>query len=406
MTEVKDDVAAACEKMPEQKRRRDLLFFIPSRIILNERGTSFFISHDKPLHCFETADGERHYGFHLEKTGFAWLKKLILHNYLKKMEIQIKDISAARTHLEDVIKLVFFSMFRQRINASILNHVYDSPLVRTWNRANPKRSIGPGMKINGASFEGLLNSRAPGRIDELKSDLYYTVLESLPPLYVRQQDDPRDLRNFITELIFHINPLVFFVLAGSKNTDAYKLLKNISGGIIECIYRFDIANLAALLTLELVSAAERSALVRLLENTGNIAGLLGDPDRRKSIMKERRFRGSTAVVAIPGEIPKENRRIRFRISVHNDGADAEAERRLMENFTERSFSFKDGKDLEEFFKTPPSRRENSIYEDNGMCFYHLNALREQCARNKILLDTAIKNSHSGKSVVTTLWFGF
>jgi hypothetical protein len=408
MIGVKDSVAV-CEKRPDQKRQRDLLFCIPSRIILNERGTSFFIDHGKALHCFETADGGRHLGFHLQKTGFAWLKKLLLHNYVRKMEIQVKDISVARIHLEDTVKLVFFSMFRQRINVSIFNHVYDSPLVRAWNRANPKRSIGPGMKISGKSFEELLNSRAPGRLEELKQELYHTILESLPPSFVKQREDPRDLRNFIAELVFHINPLVFFILAGSKGSDAFMLLKNISRGIIEFIYRFDIVNLAALLTIELVSAAERSALLRMLENTGNtgnITNLLQDPEKRKSIMKERRFRGSTVVVALPDEIPKENRRLRLRISIHNDGADAEAERKLMEDFTERSFSFKDGKDLEMFFKTPMSSRGNSIYEDNGMCFYHLNALQEQCRKNKIVLDTAIKNSQSGKSVVTTLWFGF
>jgi hypothetical protein len=406
MTGILDNVTTLCENRREQKRQRDLFFRVPSRIILNERGTSFFIAHGKPLHCFETADGERRFGFHLETTGFSWLKKLILNNYLKKMEIQIKDISAFRVQLEDTIKLVFFSMFRHRINASILNAVYDSRMVRAWNRANPKKSIGPGMKMTESSFRELLNSKASVRLEDLKSELYHTVLENLSPSLVRQQDDPRDLRNFITELIFHINPLVFFVLAGSENTDAFMLIKNISRGIIEYIYRFDIVNLAALLAIELVSAAERSALVRMLENTGNITSLLENPNRRKSIMAERRFRGSTVVVAVPGEIPQENRRIRFRISVHNDGADAETERRLMEDFTERSFTFKDGKDLEEFFKTPRSRRESDIYEDNGLCFYHLNTLQDQCRRNKILLDTAVKNSHSGKSVITTLWFGF
>jgi hypothetical protein len=406
MIEVKDSVAAVCEKRPEQKRQRELFFRIPSRIILNERGTSFFIAHDKALHCFETTDGERQFGFHLEKTGFSWLKKLILHNYLRKMEIQIKDISAARIQLEDTIKLVFFSMFRQRINVSILNYVYDSPLVRAWNRVNPKRSIGPGMKIAEGSFGEMLDSMAPGRLEELKSELYRTILESLLPSFVRQQEDPRDLRNFIAELVFHINPLVFFVLAGSKSADAFMLIKNISRGILECIYRFDIVNLAALLTMELVSAAERSALVRMLENTGNITSLLEDPGKRKSIMEKRRFRGSTVVVAVPGEIPREDRRLRFRISVHNDGADAEAERKLMEDFAERHFNFKDGKDLEEFFKTPRSRWESGMYEDKGLCFYHLSALQEQCRKNKISLDTAVKNSHSGKSVVTTLWFGF
>jgi hypothetical protein len=204
MTEIQDSTAV-CEK--KQARQRDLFFCIPSRIILNEQGTSFFIAHHKPLHCFETADGGRHFGFHLEKTG-------------------------------------------------------------------------------------------------------------------------------------------------------------------------------------------------------NITGFLKDPGKRKALMAKGQFRGSTVVVAVPGEIPRENRRLRFRISVYNDGADVDAERKLMEDFTDRNFSFKDGRDLEEFFKTPLSRQESGLYGDSGLYFYHLNTLQDQCRKHRILLDAAIKNAHSGKSVVTTLWFGF
>jgi hypothetical protein len=403
MTAMQDSTAAVCEKTA---RRRDLFFRIPSRIILNDRGTSFFIAHHKPLHCFETADGDRHFGFYLEKTGFSWLKKLIINNYLRKMEIQVRDISAGRIHLEDAVKLVFFSMFRHRINLSILDHIYSSPLIRSWNRANPKNSIGPGMKLAEESFRELLDSGAPGRLEELKAGLYRKIVKSLSPSLAKSREDSRDLCHFVSELVFHISPLVFFVLTRSSDADALTLVQNISRGVGECIHRFDIVNLASLLTVELASAAERSALIRLMENAGNITGFLEDPDKRKAVMTKGRFRGSTVVVAVPGEIPRENRRLRFRISVYNDGADAEAERKLMENFTERNFSFKDGRDLEEFFKNPRSRRETGLYDDNGLCFYHLNALRDQCRKNRILLDAGIKNSPSGKSVVTTLWFGF
>ncbi|MDR2768854.1 MAG: hypothetical protein LBB82_11080 [Treponema sp.] len=100
-----DGSAALCEKREIAERQRNLFFYIPSRIILNEKGASFFTGHKKPLHCFETADGGRDFGFYLEKTGFLWLKKLIANNYLKKIEIQVKDISERRTHLEDAVKL-------------------------------------------------------------------------------------------------------------------------------------------------------------------------------------------------------------------------------------------------------------------------------------------------------------
>jgi hypothetical protein len=61
--------------------------------------------------------------------------------------------------------------------------------------------------------------------------------------------------------------------------------------------------------------------------------MIETPDNVTAVMEEKRFRGSTVVMSVPGEIPPENRRIRFRISVYNNGADAEAERKLMENLS-------------------------------------------------------------------------
>jgi hypothetical protein len=406
MTGILEHGMAARGTRQEQKRRRDLFFSLPSQILLNERGASFFITHGRPLYCFETADGERQLGFRLEKAGYLWLKKLIMHNYMKKVEIQVRDISACRGHLEDVVKLVFFSMFRHRINASILGHIYDSPMIRAWNRINPKKSIGPGMKIRERPFRDLLNAKSPGRLEELKDELYHKVIKNLSSLSAGEGDEGRERRSFTADVISNLSPLIFFVLAGSREEDRRILVQNISQEILEFIHRLDMVNIAALLAIELVSAAERSALVRMLENTGNITGILEDPGRRKSIMTEKRFRGSTVVAAVPEDIPQKDRRLRFRISVYNDGTDAEEERRLMEDFSVQNFTPKDDRSLEDFFKTPRSRREHSVYEDTGLCFYHLNTLRDQCKKNNILLDATIKDSPSGKSAVTSLWFGF
>jgi hypothetical protein len=297
-------------------------------------------------------------------------------------------------------------MFRRRINLSILECMYDSPMLRSWNRTHPKKSIGPGVRIAEKSIWESLNARVPGACAEIKAEMYSQIIRRLSASVPDVREDSRGMRNFIRELIGELNPLIFFVLVGSKRDERFALIRNLAGKVMEFMGCIDILNLASLLAIELVSAAERSTLVRFLENTGDIRGILESPERRKSIMEAKRFRGSTVVVAVPGEAPPEKQRLRFRLSVYNDGADVEAERKLMEDFAERSYGFMAGQHLEDFFKTPPDKRGLDIYEDNGLCFYYLTVLQDQCRKNNIILDSHIKKSHSGEAVVTTLRFGF
>jgi hypothetical protein len=387
-------------------RNRNLFLTVPSRIILNKEGAAFFLGHKRTLHRFETADGVRRFGFQPEKTGFAWLKKLLIRGYVEKLEIQIKDVTLRRQQLEDGIKMVFFSMLRRRINISAMEYIYDSPMVRAWNRANPKKSIGPGVKVAEKSIRELLQNRTV--IEDLKDGLGRDIKQKLSGAAWEFREDNRELRNFLRELIEELNPLVFFVLAGSGGDERLHLMRNISARIMGFIANLDILHLASLLAVELVAAAERSSLVRVLEEKRirDIRSVLESPERRKAIMEEKRYRGSTVVVSVPTGAVSESRRLRFRLSVHNDGADAEAERKLMEDFTERSYRFNEGQHLVDFFKSPQSSRGPGVYEDRGLCFYYLTILQGQCRKNNILLDANINKSLSGDSVVTTLRFGF
>jgi hypothetical protein len=388
-----------------KERNRSMFFNIPTRIILNGAGVSFFVSHNRFLHRFETSDGAEFFGFRLERVNYSWLKKLFLKGYLEKVEIQVKDISQNNQFLGDAIKMVFFAMYRRRISLSVMENIYESPMLRAWNRANPRKQIRPGARISEKSLRDLLQTM-PDKVTDIQNRLLEFVLAKLPQVEpATDGEDRRRLHNFIRELIAETDPLIFFVLVGSRNEDKENLLRNISQQISQYVKHIDILDLASLLGIELVSAAERSALVRLMGGRQDIRSYLESPERRQGLMAEKKFRGSTVVVAVSKEILAEKHRLRFRFSVYNDGADVDMERKLMEDFTERSYSFSSGQALDEFFKTSHQNMP-MVYEDNGLCFYYLTILQEQCAKNHINLETHIQASTSGKSVVTTLRFGF
>jgi hypothetical protein len=389
---------AVLVKAPERKRLRVLP--VPVRIVLNEEGVAFFVKYNRALHRFETTDGNRHFGFRMESVSFAWLKQLFLKGYIEKVEMQVSDIAKNNSILSDAVKLVFFAMFRHRISLSVLEYIYNSPLLRSWNRANPKRSIGPGVKISEKTLRESLKT-VEDKVKTTQHGLKKNVMSMLRLPVLAEGEDQKRVSNFISEIVDDLDPLILFILIGSKEEDRRNLIRNISCQISAFIEMIDILDMASLLSIELVSAAERSALLRALGNEENGEAVLVDPEKRKAIMEANKFRGTTIVVSVPKYAPKNKGRLKFRFSVYNDGADVEAERKLMEDFTERSFSFKSGRQLDDFF-----RESRDGYGDNGMRFYYLNILHNLCGRHNVLMDSNIKKSDSGQSLVTTLSFGF
>jgi hypothetical protein len=389
---------AILSKTPERKRLRVLP--VPTRIVLNEAGVSFFVKYKRRLHRFETTDGSRQVGFRLESVSFAWLKKLFLKGYIEKVEMQVSDIAKNNSVLSDAVKLVFFAMFRHRISLSVLEYIYNSPLLRSWNRANPKQAIGPGVKISEKKLWASLES-VDDKVKTTQDGLKKTVLAILSYSVLEEDADEKRLINFIGEIVDDLDPLILFILVGSKDQDRRELIRNICGQISAFIKMIDILDMASLLTIELVSAAERSALLRVLGGKNAGASVLADSEKRKAIMEANKFRGTTIVVSVPKYAPKNNGRVKFRFSVYNDGADIKSERKLMEDFAERSYSFKTGQHLDEFF-----REAQDGYGDNGMRFYYLSILRDLCRRHNMLMDSGIKESRAGESLVTTLSFGF
>jgi len=104
---------------------------------------------------------------------------------------------------------------------------------------------------------------------------------------------------------------------------------------------------------------------------------------------------------------KNKERLKFRLSFYNDAADADTERRLVEDFTGLNRRLVPAKDMDDFFY------KEEFYGDNAMRCYYLAMLRQLCNRHNILMDFDIRTdknfskdlAESTGALVTTLSFG-
>ena len=404
--------------VPAETREKIRFISVPARFILNEAGVSFFQKHDRPMRYFEDSGGASRYGFDMETIDLAWLKKMLLKGLVEKIEIEIQEIARTNVVLSDAVRLIFFSMFRHRITLSVLDHIYNSPMLRAYNRANPKRSIGPGVVLSKETIKAALK---PLEVTVIKIQIQ---LRGLVVNRLRSIEDKWDDKNklalFIEEIIQELDPLIFLILVGSKEKDRIVLINNIATQIADFANMVDLLDMASLLSIELASAAERSAMMRVMTQQ-NISDIFKVIPRLRHLMKENKFKGTTIVISIPRHMNKNKERLKFRLSFYNDAADADTERKLMEDFSylnrrfvpepaaepRRGRGSPPVKDLGDFFY------KEEVYGDNAMRCYYLSMLRQLCDRHNIIMDLGIRtNKHlsqdlteNAEASVTTLSFG-
>ena len=354
---------------------------------------SFFQKHKRPLHRFEDSEGEDRFGFTMTAIDLSWLKKMLMKGFVEKLEIRILDIASSSEILSGAVRIIFFAMFRRRIGLSALEQIYRSPLLRSWNRANPRRAIGPEERIPRHILKAALEPLAD-RVGAIREDLRNRVAAGT--MYVKRTwDDEQKLAFFIDETVAELDPLVFFVLAGSAAEERAALLGTLAAQIASFAGMVDLLDMAGLLSIELAGAAERSALFRVMTRRRERHFSPAAEDL-KALVRKSAFRGSTIVVSIPRRVSREGR-LKFRFSFYNDGADVNMERALMEDFTERSGRYGPEKNLEDFFQ----ERGNG---GSGVRVYYLDILRRLCERHRVKLRSGI--SAGGNASVTNLSFGF
>jgi hypothetical protein len=332
----------------------------------------------------------------------VWLKKMLLKGFVEKIEMKINEIARTGDVLNDAVRLIFFAMFRHRITLSIMDHIYNSPVLRSWNRANPKRSIGPGVSVPKETIKAVLEPLETVT-EQIRMRIKRLVMREINQVR-NKWDDEEKLDFLINEIVLDLDPLISFVLVGSREEDRGALIRSIAGRIVAFAGMVDAIDMASLLSIELASAAERSALTRVMMHQ-NISGLLKEIPKLQPLMKKGKFRGTTVVVSIPRYAGKSMDRLKFRFSFYNDATDADTERRLMEDFTERNKRFNQETKLDDFFS------KEELYGDNAMRFYYLTMLRQLCQKRNIIMNLGIRDAQSSSqdslenASVTTLSFG-
>jgi len=128
----------------EKKR----LLNLPIKLVLTQEGSTFFIKQNKKLLRFTLAGNVEEYGISLDSFVPDNIQRLILANYISKIEISQSELGSSRQEIMDLSKLIVFSLLYRQYDMFIFKQILASPVIKKWNRLNPANIIDEKTHIN------------------------------------------------------------------------------------------------------------------------------------------------------------------------------------------------------------------------------------------------------------------
>lgn len=369
--------------MPTQERKS--ILDLPVKVILTEAGTTFFINNKKSLKKFRLADNVEEYGIYLDRFTPISLQRMLLVDYISKIEISKSEFMSSRQEIMDLSKLIVYSILYRQYDSYIFSRILSSDLIKKWNRLNPANIIDEKTRINETYLQNVLK--------EKEKDILATKQQILAPLYTQINHnsallpEEKNIHLLLAEkFLTTLRPFIWFIIAKFKGSEGYdQFIKTIRGSLSEYMEKSKIAEYVSLMIMELAANAENSNLKReakvVFKGSVDMNAVLFDPNIRRQVIESLEQKGE--LVYLSWKIGSKNTSIgtqgRLQLTVFNKESEYE---RMKDGLEAKKNADLKKKSLQDFYKELPEAEANS-----ELGLYYLSYLSEACEKVNVKFES-------------------
>lgn len=360
---------------------------LPIKIILTTEGINFFITHNKKLAKFKMADNLEEYGIFLDNFSPASLQRMILINYISKIEISRVEFVTKRQEIMDLTKLFVFSVLYRQLDNQVYRKILDSSLIKNWNRQKPGNVIDERTNIN--------ETLAVNFLKQNEKQVYQIKKAILSPILARINgeasllSEERKMKYLICEkFLDNLRPSTWLILSRFRTTKDYLLLlTEIREGIMEFLDKTKIAEYLSLMVMELVINAENSNMQKYVKkqykDAINIENIYYDKHIRDKIVKEMESADESLYLTwkIGGQKNSLSTRNRLQVILYNRESEYRKIKQVIDD--KKGINLRK-KSLMDFYKEAPDTVTNP-----ELGLYYLSYLMEACEKVNVRFDPIV-----------------
>ena len=384
-------------------QERKAILDLPIKVVLTEEGTSFFIRKGKNLQRFKLADNVEEYGLVLDSVTPASLQRMMLVDYIAKVEVAKSEFMSSRQEIMDLSKLVVYSVLYRQYDSYIFSRVLASDVIKKWNRLNPANIIDDKTRINDSFLRSVIKDKEQD-INEIKQQ----ILAPMSNIISRNASllpEEKNVQLLLSEkFLNNLRPFTWFIVTKFKGSDGYdQLLKDIRITLAEYMEKSKIAEYVSLMVMELAMNAENSSLKReakaIFKGAVDLNAVLFDPNIRRQVLDSLERRDE--LVYLSWKIGSRNASIgtqgRLQITLFNKESEY---RNMKDSFDEKKNADLKKKSLQDFYKQLPEGEANS-----ELGLYYLSYLSEACEKVNIKFESLVNQLPGSDFSVITLSLG-
>ncbi len=303
---------------------------LPLKLAFTENGSNFILKTNKDVNRFTLIDANEEHGVEMSRFSPALLQRLIIMDYVSKIQVTAVHHNANRSSLIDLSKLVVFSKLYQQFNSDVLSKLLVCDCVIRHNRMHPGKCLDEKIPIDDSVFENYIKSHT-----ENKQRIFKLILNPIHEGILKNSKyTTEEKKVYVLMTDKFLNRMSFYnwyvLLLFSNDSSFPQMIAIIRLLLTEYMPKTTIAEYVAFIMLEVCSNFELNNLTVEAKKAYGVdhfrKSMLLDPSIRSTLYKELEKNKNTIYISwrIGGgtvAIGKENS---LKISIHSKTTDYKA----------------------------------------------------------------------------------
>ncbi|MFP4365411.1 MAG: hypothetical protein ACLFR1_16225 [Spirochaetia bacterium] len=386
------------------KERKPILD-LPLKLIFTEEGINFFIKNKKKLNRFKMADDVEEYGIFLDKFSPPSVQRMMLIDYISKVEISRTEFMSKRQEIMDLSKLIVYAVLYKQLDNVIFDKVIKSDLIKLWNRKNPANIIDDKTRINDSYLEKVLSKN--------QKMVHEVMQEILDPIFMSISNnsnllpEEKNIQLFLSEKFMkNLRPFNWFILSRFKGTQEYfRLIDEMRDYLRDYMEKSRIAEYLSLMIMELAINAENTNIQNFAKKVyrGSVdpQAVLYDTNIRTKILTDMEKRNEQVFLSwrMGGKSGSIGTKGRLQVTIYNKESEYAG---MKQSIDEKKQVDSKKTNLMDFYKDG----DETQGANTELGLYYLSYLNEACEKVNVRFESLVNQIQASDLTVITLTLHF